>query len=254
MKADHRKRVVLLLLIGLPLLSFAQDFGKKLDADIFSILEDYKSSSIDEVKSHDFDNTFKLKESGSSKNNLDFGYWDVAYGFHFDNYDLHDSNVANYRNYQIHTIVKNDEIILLYAISSDKNSKQCFFDTVKVERYLDLHNKFYNASTTIEDLKNALISDRRFGTMCGATQYSVPQYQGLFFDEVKHRPTFNAWLQSHDPVLQTYGVTALEYLNENKNIALTPEEIKMITQIRRRNSTISLCAGCTSQSGKAFKS
>ena len=224
------------------------------------ILKDYKNFNLDKVLNHNFKSDYKVikKSTGVAfKSNLDFGYFHQRIHITVNNYGQAPSDRANNFGYTVDLIVKNDSIIGLLNLDYYEPNSQIYYDESKIQRYVNLHDKFYHTTTSVRDFISSFRPDGKeteYGFMCGFSpvDYQVPMYSDLFFDNFKNRETFVKWIKSYDLGLQAYGVTALEFLRDNKKVVLTGEENTIINNIRKRNSVISTCGGCLGGYSKIY--
>lgn len=111
---------------------------------------------------------------------------------------------------------------------------------------MDFHNEFYQSKLTITDFVNQSLEDHIYGYVCGFApiSYDVPRYNDLLFNKEKNISEFRNWIKSFNIELQTYGVEALQYLQNKKGIKLSELDKKLILNIKNRNSILNTCSGC----------
>ncbi|WP_284650923.1 hypothetical protein [Flavobacterium terrisoli] len=253
----NRIILVVFLLFSINVI-FSQNSYQRVSHEMNEIFKDYKNFSLDVVLNHDFKSDYKVIKKDTKlifDRNLDFGYHNKRMLITINNYGQAPSDRANNFGYIVDLVVKNDSIIAFLNLKNYAPDSQIYYDEVKVQRYVNLHDKFYQTKTTVKDFISSFEKQTTYGFFCGYSpiDYGVPTHEGLFFDKAENRKTFFDWLKSYDLGLQANGVTALEFLRDNKKVVLTGEENRIINSIRTRNTIINVCSGCTSEYSKLYK-
>ena len=247
-------RFILPLIILFSILSNAQSSYQNVDIEMQKVFIDFKNFSLKMISNYDFKSDYKFGSGNEDFiRKLDFGYFHKKVNFSIVSSDTQKSSC----DYNIDLVIKNDSIIAFFNLDYYDKNPVVFYNEDKLNRYVNLHNKFYNSNSTLKDFIKSFKhqgNETRYGFACGFSPIidDVPSYNDIYFDQIKKRKTFLEWLKSYDLGLQTYGVTAIEYLKQNQKIILTIEETKIISNIKTRNSEILVCGGCTSNYQKVF--
>ena len=240
--------------------SFSQNSYQRVSIEMNEIFKDYKNFSLEVVLNHDFKSDYRVIKKDTKiifDRNLDFGYHNKRILVTVNNYGQAPSDRANNFGYNIDLIVKNDSIVALLNLEYYEPNSQLYYDESKIQRYVNLHDKFYHAKTTVKDFISSFKASGKettYGFACGFSPVieDIQSYNGLYFDKVENRKVFVDWIKAYDLGLQAYGVTALEFLRDNKKVTLTGEENTIINNIRNRNSIVSTCGGCLGSYSKLY--
>lgn len=254
---SKKKCSIAFLYLLLPFCNFSQNSYQRVSIEMNEIFEDYKNFSLEKVLNHDFKSDYKVIKKQTKvifDRNLDFGYHNKRILITINNYGQAPSDRTNNFGYVVDLVVKNDSIIAFLNLKTHKPDSQIYYDEFNIQRYVNLHDEFYNTKTSVNDFISSFENQSTYGFFCGYSPIieEIPSHNGFYFDKIENRKTFVEWLKSYDLGLQAYGVTAMEFLRDNKKIILTEEENRFIKNIRIRNTIISVCSGCMSEYSKLY--
>jgi len=227
--------------------SFSQNKAEiEADYEMQGYFKNYENFSIDSLKNQKFE---LVKED-------DRGFGELLFERERDNgvsekiyrvlINYISDRFTKYKEYKVHTFSKNDSIFGLINYDQYREKTNYYFDFEKLKAQLKFHNEFYQSELTITDFINQSLEDHIYGYVCGFApiSYDIPRYNKLRFDKKKNISEFRNWVKSFNIELQTYGVKALEYLQNKKGIKLTELDKKLILNIKNRNSILNTCSGC----------
>lgn len=161
---------------------------------------------------------------------------------------------SRYKEYKVHVFSKQDSIIGLLSYEARTGNVNFYYDDKKLAAHIELHNEFYETKFRISDFVDQLKEMRIYGFQCNYSPIANAPltYNDIYFDNIRNAKHFRKWLKSFNPELQSYGIKALEDLEEKEKLPLSPLEKKLIKHVKTRNSTMLICGGCVSFPGKLY--
>jgi hypothetical protein len=197
------------------------------------------STKLDSVKS----------KFNPSKTNFSIKFdRDIDFGYKHKRIELR----LNFEDFQIDLLAKNDTIyartIQHYYSFDDREDGILNFDSSftlgKVNEYLSIRNRFYRSNKTIADLLKELSEYKMYAFYCGDALPITDQGEYIQkLVEEKNVDKLFEMLQSISVETQACGVVGLSMLKK-KGVRLTPETIKIVKYIKKRNSETVSCSGC----------
>ncbi|WP_298513848.1 hypothetical protein [uncultured Kordia sp.] len=169
--------------------------------------------------------------------------------------DYPSGKYMKYKEYKVYVFSKKDTIIGLINYDTYRKKTNSYFDYEKLSLYVKQHNEFYKTTLEISDFVDQLKQMEIYGYSCGYSPVAnaLLEHRDLYFDDLKNAEYFREWLTSFNPELQAYGLDALEHLEENEQLPLSPLEKKIIKYIKTRNTTLLQCGGCVIFPDKIYK-
>ena len=227
--------------------SFSQnEIELKADYEMQGYFKDYSKFNIDSLKREKFKIIKQIDPRRTGfrfERQIDSVVTEAIYDISIEYVE---GEWMKYKEYKVHLFSRNDSIFGLINYDTFREKSNYYFDFEKLQNFLDYHNEFYQSNFTGKDFINQVLAEHIYGYVCGIAPvfYEVPRYDDLKFDKKRNISKFRDWLKSFSPELQTYGVDALNYLEKNKGIQLTPLDKKLILSIKTRNSILNTCSGC----------
>lgn len=130
------------------------------------IFEDYKNFSLEKVLNHDFKSDYKVIKKQTKvifDRNLDFGYHNKRILITINNYGQAPSDRTNNFGYVVDLVVKNDSIIAFLNLKTHKPDSQIYYDEFNIQRYVNLHDEFYNTKTSVNDFISSFENQSTYG-------------------------------------------------------------------------------------------
>ncbi|AZQ44193.1 hypothetical protein [Nonlabens ponticola] len=237
------------ILLLIPLLSFSQSQAEmNAVAEIQNYFKEYQNFDLDTLKLIDFKTIREVNPKYSFggflyARDIDYGLTESVYEV---NINYPDNKQIKNKSYNVHTFKKNNIIVGLISFDTYRKDTEFYFEETTFDEYLSNHNVFYQTNLKKEDFISQVLSYHIYGYFCGYApiSYKIPRYNDFKFDKKRNAKKFREWLKSFNPELQTYGVDALEYLDENTSFELSKLDEILIKHIKKRNSILSTCSGC----------
>lgn len=228
--------------------SFSQvSKSSKVDAEMQQYFINYSKFNLDSLKQTEFRIIRKINQRQTYKvveRKRDFNVRESIFEIEVEYVN---NKITLHKEYRVHVFSKSGVIfgLINYDVYQDKVKE--YFDFTEFSNYLDSHNNFYQSKVTAKGFVDQVLAEHVYGFICGFAPaiYEVPRYNNVLFDKKRNINKFRNWVKSFNPELQTYGVMALEYLEKNKGITLTELDKKIISNIKKRNSILNTCSGCT---------
>lgn len=226
----------------------------EVDYEMQGYFKDFQEFNLDTLKNKKFKYIRRVNSTNGGfefDRMLDNGLKESIYTVVID-YPL--EREMKYKEYKVYVFLKNDLIIGLINYDTYRKKTNSYFDYEKLYAHVELHNKFYETKLENSDFVDQLVKMEIYGYSCGYATVSnaALEYKDLYFDNITNAKYFRNWLTSFNPELQSYGVDALEYLEEKYKLQLSPLEKKIIKHIKARNSILLACGGCVSFPRKIY--
>ncbi len=247
------KRLFLILFAALSYAVYSQNDTNENFDEIERYLCDYKNFDFEVLKSTNFNNGELKVGKGffdahkTYSRNIDYGITDDCYAVMFFN----QSNSFPVKDYYIHILSYRESIIgVVYDIGmvyNDYSSKpKSCYDKEQIDEFIAWHNEYYDTESTVDDLIEGIADTRYYSYHCGYSGQgtNVPEYQGEEFTEADI-DVFRSWIASYSIEVQNYGYDALNHLRKKVGVKLSKTDKKILRHIKRRNSVINFCYGCT---------
>ncbi|MBC9913485.1 hypothetical protein [Chitinophaga varians] len=155
--------------------------------------------------------------------------------------------------YCIDVLTKNDTIVLSCITGPD--SAICFrnYDTSRLNDYLHQRNKFYQSSKSADELFAELSTQEFYAFYCGEGMQKTEggKYTKRLVEE-KNTAALTDMLRSFNCETQAFGVAGF-YMLKEKNYAIPAPVKRLISHIKKRNSTLAICSGCFLSVEKIYK-
>ncbi|PWL39873.1 hypothetical protein DKG77_03315 [Flagellimonas aquimarina] len=122
-----------------------------------------------------------------------------------------------------------------FGIQAFKNS------SLFLNEYVLKHNELYKSNLTVEDFEEQMVTEYLVGFGCGFTGIDISQKtrESMRFVRKKKKRQLSRFLTSFSPELQTLGALGLFKLGK-----VGTEQMRIISHLKKRNSTINSCSGC----------
>jgi hypothetical protein len=187
--------------------------------------------------------TLKSKFIPSRSHATDYFNRDIDFGF------KHRSIIVNlnFAGFRVDLVCRNDTIFLSSITSADyKSIKYDKYNREGIDQFLYQRNNFYNSSKTATQLIKEISLPEVYAFYCGDGNPKTEK--GKYIEKLvdqKNIERLAEMLNSFNCETQAYGVSGLEML-EKRNHQLSKEIQKAIIHIKKRNSELITCSGCTS--------
>lgn len=251
------KKIVLYLFLFQSMILFSQN-SEEIEADyeMQGYFKNYQEFNLDTLKKKKFKHILginTIRGGFEFDRMLDYNLKHSIYTIIVD-FPLENKNYR-YIEYKVHVFSKNDVIIGLINYNTFRKKTNSYFDYEKMLVHMDSHNDFYETELEISDFVSQLEKLEIYGYACGlmADLGKPLEHNEIYFSDIRNAEIFRTWLKSFSPELQSFGVDALEFLEENEKLPLSPHEKKIIQHIKLRNSVLYACGGCIVSPRKIYK-
>lgn len=249
------KNLITGIFLFIAISSFSQNRSNiEADYEIHGYFKNYQEFDIDTLKKKKFKHIRTINSTIGGfefermlDNNLKQSIYTITA-------DLPIKGRTYYKKYSVSVFSKSDSIIGLITYNVYTGSVNSYFDYKKLDVHIELHNKFYETKLRISDFVDQLKKMETYGYSCDYAPISNAPlvYKDVYFDNIRNGKYFRNWLTSFSPELQSFGVDALEYLEEKYKLPLSPNEKKIITHVKTRNSKLQACSGCVTFPRKVY--
>lgn len=219
-------------------LSELTEFISKID-EADSLLSYVQKKNFESVKT-----SYKWSWEEQNRNvDFNFKHHRIAIGTDFDT------------KYKVNFLSKNGKIVVGWISTFDEYNDEIIStdlfreNTQVLDNYTSLHNSFYQTNLTSSEIVNQITMEYEVALGCGYSGNYVSKASDKMLKYVKrnNKRKLNNFLKSFSPELQTLGAIGLLKLG-----ILNDEQIRIISHLEQRNSTIYSCSGCLSSNDKTF--